>query len=118
MKKKIKSQLEFLSPMEQNIYRGYASKVDDMKDATLVKKSVKKILGAEIPLELETGERARISIIDVVATKTIAEAIENPSTSKLKDLSTIMGENKVEVDVNADLGSLFGDIEVKDDSGS
>ena len=114
MKKKIKNQLGILPDYNQNIYRGIVTKTDELKENSLIKKSLGKALGATVEETLETGEKVNVTIIDVVVAKTIQDAIEKPSTSKLKDLASITGELKESVDVNVRTADqLFGDIVIK-----
>lgn len=94
----------YLTDAEYDIYKGIqsarAKKVEDM----LIKKAVGLALGIEREEYLPSGEKVVVTIAEELAAKTIKEALSNPSTSKLKDLSAIMGENKTVVELQSDKG--------------
>ena len=118
MGKKVKNQLEMLPQFEQNIYLGLKGiKVDEMKDSTIIKRSVTRCLGIRLPMELETGERVEVSVIDIITAETIKDAIKKPTTAKLKDLASIIGELKEKSDISINTPEkLFGDIVINDGS--
>jgi hypothetical protein len=114
MSKRVKSQIGILPEYNQNIYKGIKSKTDDLKENAMIKKSLSKVLGVDVDMKLETGETVNVTVSDIVVGETVRDAIERPSTSKLKDLAAITGELKETVDVNVQTPQeLFGDIVIK-----
>lgn len=100
-----------LPQYDKNVYQGTLSKVDEIKENSMVKKALSKTLGVKVDMRLETGETVVVTIAEILAAETIKDAIKNPSTSKLKDLAAITGELKENVDVNVQTPlQLFGDL--------
>ena len=115
-RRKIDKQLDMLPSYDRDIYKGVYSKTDELKENSMVKKSLSKTLGAKVNMQLETGEIVVVTIADIVAAETVKDAIKNPSTSKLKDLAAITGELKENVDLNLQTPQqLFGDMVIKKD---
>lgn len=111
MSKHLDRQIGMLPDYDQNIYRGVLSKTDELKENSLIKKSLSKALGAQIDVTLETGEVAVVTIADVLVAHTLKDAITKPNTSKLKDIAAITGELRDNVDLNIQTPQdLFGDI--------
>lgn len=103
---------------EQNMYRGIKnSTVDELKENSLIRRSLCMALGSPVDMKLETGEIASVTVADVVVARTLQDAIQKPSASKLKDLALITGElkEKAEVTFNSP-EKLFGDIVIHNDS--
>ena len=103
---------------EQNMYRGIKnSTVDELKENSLIRRSLCRALGSPVDMKLETGEIASVTVVDVVVARTLQDAIQKPSASKLKDLAVITGElkEKAEVTLNSP-EKLFGDIVIHNDS--
>ena len=110
-------QVGMLSEFEQHAYRHLSkSKADRLKESKLIQETLKRALGVEHEVVLDGGERVVVSTIDIVVAKTIEEVIKNPTTTKLKDLSAISGEQKTTLDVSVrGAKELFGDIVIEDD---
>lgn len=115
MKKSKSKQLGMLPEYDQNIYKGIVGcKTDELKENSMIKKSIGKALGITVEETLETGEKVNVTIADIIVAQTIKDAIKNPSTTKLKDLTAITGELKESVDVTVQTPQeLFGDIIIK-----
>lgn len=94
----------YLTDAEYDIYKGIKSARAKQVEEMLIKKAVATALGIERDKYLPSGEKIVVTVAEELAAKTIKEALNNPSTSKLKDLSAIMGENKTVVEVQTDKG--------------
>jgi len=110
-------QVGILSDFEQHIYRKVnKGKADQLKESKMIQEALKRALGIEHEVVLDGGERVVVSTIDMVVAKTLKDVLENPTTSKLKDLSAISGEQKTTLDVSVrGAKELFGDIVIDDD---
>lgn len=110
-------QVGILSDFEQHIYRRVnKGKADQLKESKIIQETLKRALGIEHEVVLDGGERVVVSTIDMVVAKTLKDVLENPTTSKLKDLSAISGEQKTTLDVSVrGAKELFGDIVIDDD---
>lgn len=113
MSKKVKSQMGMLPNYEQNMYSGLKGKstVDELKENSMIKRSLLRCLGSNVSMKLETGEVVDVTIADIVVARTLQDAIENPTPAKLKDLAAITGELKEKAEVAlTPLQELLGDI--------
>lgn len=115
MSKKISKQIQILPEYDQDIYKGIMTKTDELKENSLIKKSLGKALGAKVNVTLETGEVAKVTIADILVAHTLRDAIDKPNTSKLKDIASVTGELKATMDLNIQSPEeLFGDIVIKE----
>lgn len=113
-KRKIDKQIDMLPSYDIDVYKGVISKTDEIKENSMVKKALSKTLGVKVDMKLETGETVIVTIADILAAETIKDAIQNPSTSKLKDLAAITGDLKENVDMNLRTPlQLFGDLVIQ-----
>lgn len=90
--------VQYMTDAELDVYKGLKTKRAEAVREGMIKQAVGSVLGLETEMVLPTGEKVVVTFADKLAVRTVMEAIENPSTSKLKDLSTVMNENKVTVE--------------------
>lgn len=98
---------EFLSDSEKRVIGGMKkSKGDIAAERAVCRKALQEALSDEVIVDSK-----KLTIMQLLAINTVKEAINNPSTSKLKDIATILGENKQTIDLNLQgADDLFGDI--------
>lgn len=96
---------KYLTPAERDIFRGLDTKRAKKLEEDGIRKAVAVVLGQESDLALEDGSKVTVTNIERLAVRTFEEAMKNPSTSKLKDLSHIMGEDKITVEAKVESGS-------------
>lgn len=118
---------EYLTPAEKDIFKGLNTKRAKELQENGIKKAMGIILGMESEKVLEDGSKITITNIERLAARTFQEAMQNPTTSKLKDIAHIMGEDKLTVETKIEsgtdifLGIVKGDeeeSEITDDSNS
>lgn len=103
----------YLTPYEMAAYEGRKKRLADKKvDQFLIKNAVLDVLGSPYAVKKSPkGEEVTITVAEELAAKTIKSAIDNPNTIKLKDIASIAGDLKPDVNLNLQGGlELFGDI--------
>ena len=105
---------KLLSKSEQAIAKGSKKGYADLlAEGSVIKGTLTKMLGVEISDTLEDGTEINATAIDMIVAATIADAYENPSTTKLKDLTAIMGELKEKVDIQSNLSKVDEDLQAR-----
>lgn len=97
---------------EKRIYNGWKkSAADLLKDNKMLSNALKTCLGAETERKLASGEVVNLPIVYDLLIELLAYWKEHPEKIDLKTLSTVLGETKQEVNLNArGANELFGDI--------
>lgn len=95
----------YLTPAERDLFKGLKTKRAKELQENGVRKAMSVVLGMESDLTLEDGSVVTITNADRLAARTFQEAMQNPSTTKLKDISHIMGEDKITVEAKVESGS-------------
>ena len=119
---------KLLTPAEKDLFKGLKTKRAQALQENGVRKALGVVLGMESTVSID-GEEVVVTNAERLAARTFQEAMQNPSTTKLKDIAHIMGEDKITVDAKVEGGSeIFlgivkdGDeeeeVEVPDDSDS
>lgn len=90
--------VQYMTEAELDVYKGLRTKRAEAVREGMIKQAVGSVLGLETEMVLPTGEKVVVTFADKLAVRTVMEAIDNPSTSKLKDLSSVMNENKITVE--------------------
>lgn len=87
--------MKLLSSYERGIIAN-APKCDaDMiQEGSMLKNSLKKALSLSFSVETPDGSSVNVKAIDLMAMSAVADAIENPSMSKVKEACAVMGELK------------------------
>lgn len=105
----------YLSNYEKAIYTGKRlSKGEELVKKQMLAETLAETLGVEINDTLPDGTVVTLTVAQKLVNETIIDAIKNPSTTKLKDLSVIKGENKNDNSVSIDIKGLFKGIEADD----
>ena len=87
------------------------TQADLLKDNKMLSNALKRALGVELTETLEDGTTANIPIVDSLVAKKVAFMMENPDKIDLKELSSVLGEQKLEANLNIQSAQdLFGDI--------
>ena len=93
------------------------TKADELKDTRTLSNAVKKVLNLPIDERIDDDTVVNIPIAEILATKKIAYLLEHPEKIDLKELSSVLGEQKMEVNANLKgADELFGDIVNKDEN--
>lgn len=95
---------KLLTPAERDMFKG----LDTKRAKTLKDNGVRQALGVVLGMESTVnidGEEVVVTNAERLAARTFQEAMQNPSTSKLKDIAHIMGEDKITVDAKVEGGS-------------
>ncbi len=95
----------FLTPAEKDIFKGVHSKRAKELQENGVRKALGIVLGSEQEVVLEDGSKVTVTNAERLAARVYQEAMQNPSTSKLKDIAHIMGEDKVTIEGKLDGGA-------------
>ena len=106
--------IEFMSSYEKRIYKGYSkTKADLLKDSKMLSNTVRECLGIEVEHRLEDGTLVNVPVaVELVALK-LNYLKDHPKDIDLKELSSVLGENKIEADITLkSANDLFGDIVV------
>lgn len=104
---------EFMTGYERRLTDGIKkSAADLLKDQKMLSNALKVALGVETVRKLESGEEVNIPIVYDLLIDLLAYWKEHPEKIDLKVLSTVLGETKQEVSIDAKKGAdeLFGDI--------
>lgn len=103
---------KLMSPQERRIYNNLPqSKGDLIIKGRMLKETMKQILDLPFERELEDGSKVVASVGETLVIKKVLYDIEHPENINLKDYSTVLGENKVEINANLrNARELFGDI--------
>ena len=95
---------KLLTPAEQDLFKGLKTKRAKALQENGVRKALGVVLGMESTIDVD-GEEIVVTNAERLAARTFQEAMQNPSTSKLKDIAHIMGEDKITVDAKVEGGS-------------
>jgi hypothetical protein len=116
--KKWNSDTNLVNGYEKRILNGYEkTSADLLKDSKMLSNAVKKCLGVEVSETLEDGTVVNVPVVTMIAAKKLAYYMEHPEKADLKELSSVLGEQKVEANINLQgAEELFGDIVNKDET--
>lgn len=95
---------KLLTPAERDMFKGLDTKRAKALKDNGVRKALGVVLGMESTINID-GEAIVVTNAERLAARTFQEAMQNPSTSKLKDIAHIMGEDKITVDAKVEGGS-------------
>lgn len=95
---------KLLTPAEKDLFKGLNTKRAKALQENGVRKALGVVLGMESTIAID-GEEVVVTNAERLAARTFQEAMQNPSTSKLKDIAHIMGEDKITVDAKVEGGS-------------
>jgi len=95
---------EYLTPAEKDLFKGLKTKRAKALQENGVRKALGVVLGMESTIAID-GEEVVVTNAERLAARTFQEAMQNPSTTKLKDIAHIMGEDKITVDAKVEGGS-------------
>ena len=95
---------KLLAPAERELFKGLNTKRAKALQDNGVRKALGVVLGMESTVNID-GEEVVVTNAERLAARTFQEAMQNPSTSKLKDIAHIMGEDKITVDAKVEGGS-------------
>lgn len=107
------------------LYTGYGKRIlsnrkksnaDLIKDDKMFRNTLKEILGQDFEMEID-GDIVDVPLVKILVAKKIGYMLENPKDIDLKEIATVLGENKIEADINLkSANDLFGDIVVDYDA--
>ena len=92
-----------LTNAEAELFLGLKTKRAKKVEQEIVRNALGLVLSAENEVEVD-GEVVSVSNAELLAYRTVKDALDNPSTSKLKDIASVMGENKLTLDGNVECG--------------
>ena len=93
------------------------TKADELKDTRTLSNAVKKVLNLPIDERIDDDTVVNIPIAEILVTKKIAYLLEHPEKIDLKEISSVLGEQKMEVNANLKgADELFGDIVNKEEN--
>lgn len=95
---------KLLTPAERELFKGLDTKRAKALQENGVRKALGVVLGMESTVSID-GEEVVVTNAERLAARTFQEAMQNPSTTKLKDIAHIMGEDKITVDAKVEGGS-------------
>lgn len=95
---------KLLTPAEKDLFKGLNTKRAKALQENGVRKALGVVLGMESTIDID-GEEVVVTNAERLAARTFQEAMQNPSTTKLKDIAHIMGEDKITVDAKVEGGS-------------
>lgn len=95
---------KLLTPAERDMFKGLDTKRAKALKDNGVRQALGVVLGMESTVNID-GEAVVVTNAERLAARTFQEAMQNPSTSKLKDIAHIMGEDKITVDAKVEGGS-------------
>ena len=95
---------KLLTPAEKDLFKGLNTKRAKALQENGVRKALGVVLGMESVIDCD-GEEVVVTNAERLAARTFQEAMQNPSTTKLKDIAHIMGEDKITVDAKVEGGS-------------
>ena len=104
--------INLVNGYEKRILNGYEkTSADLLKDNKMLSNAVKKCLGVMVEDTLEDGTVVNVPVVTMIAAKKLAYYMEHPEKADLKELSSVLGEQKVEANLNIKgADELFGDI--------
>lgn len=95
---------KLLTPAEKDLFKGLNTKRAKALQENGVRKALGVVLGMESTIAID-GEEVVVTNAERLAARTFQEAMQNPSTTKLKDIAHIMGEDKITVDAKVEGGA-------------
>ena len=93
----------YLTNAEAELFLGLNTKRAKKVEQEIVRNALGLVLSAENECEVD-GKVVSVSNAELLALRTVRDALDNPSTSKLKDIASVMGESKLTLDGNVDCG--------------
>lgn len=96
---------KLLTSAERDLFVGLKSKRAKAFQDNMVRNALGLVLGMETSMTAEDGSEVVVTNAERLAARTFQEAMQNPTTSKLKDIAHIMGEDKITVDAKVEYGA-------------
>lgn len=108
---------DFMTPYEARMYNQIKkSPGDKIKDDKMLESTLKRMMGMEVEVTLDSGEVINVPTKELLIAKKIAYDLENPKNIDLKMYANVLGENEIKVNGNLHTSlELFGDIVNKDE---
>ena len=116
-KPKKANKTDFMTPYELRMYKEIKkSPGDKIKDDKMLESTLKRMMGMEVEVTLDSGEVINVPTKELLIAKKIAYDLENPKNIDLKMYANVLGENEIKVNGNLHTSlELFGDIVNKDE---
>lgn len=93
---------EFMTGYEVRVFDGWKKTAADMlKDKKMLETTLKRALGHEVDMTLETGETVNVPVIDALVLTKIAFDLKHPANIDLKVYSAVLGETKQVLEVES-----------------
>lgn len=97
---------DLMSGYEVRIFKGWKKTLaDSLKDSKMLEVTLKKALGHDVELELDSGEKVNVPVIDALVLKKLGYDLQHPEKIDLKVYSSVLGETKQEVVVDSETAS-------------
>lgn len=77
------------------------SEADVLKDNRMLASTLRNVLGSTFENQLDSGESINCSVATMMVIKKLAFLIKNPDKIDLKEISSVLGESKVEASVSS-----------------
>lgn len=106
---------DYMTPYEQRIYNQIKkSPGDKLKDDKMLESTLKRMMGLEVEVTLDSGEVINVPTKELLVAKKVAYDLANPKNIDLKMYANVLGENEIKVNAKLQTSEeLFGDIAIK-----
>ena len=93
---------ELMTGYELRVYENLPkSEADVLKDNRMLASTLRNVLGSTFENQLDSGESINCSVATMMVIKKLAFLINNPDKIDLKEISSVLGESKVEASVSS-----------------
>lgn len=93
---------ELMTGYELRVYENLPkSEADVLKDNRMLASTLRNVLGSTFENQLDSGESINCSVATMMVIKKLAFLIKNPDKIDLKEISSVLGESKVEASVSS-----------------
>lgn len=93
---------ELMTGYELRVYENLPkSEADVLKDNRMLASTLRNVLGSTFENQLDSGESINCSVATMMVIKKLAFLIKNPEKIDLKEISSVLGESKVEASVSS-----------------
>lgn len=93
---------ELMTGYELRVYENLPkSEADVLKDNRMLASTLRNVLGSTFENQLDSGESINCSVATMMIIKKLAFLIKNPDKIDLKEISSVLGESKVEASVSS-----------------
>lgn len=116
MAKKAKK-TDFMTPYEVRMFKGMnKSPGDELQDDKMMQSTLKRMLGIEVPVQLEDGTEVNVPVKDLLVARKIAFDLVCPKAIDLNAYAKALGENEIKLTGQLKTSSeLFGDLVITED---